>query len=1366
MDFGKDVFDLIMELISLYDFGRSACNKLMEKSQFEKNRSARTDISVQLQEKLHTFMRNHEESLFLDSDWFFNFLKYQHPIEKIIEYTIGENRKTLTYSQNCFIDGLVCDAQRAAEGRGGIFRLEDKSVLKKLFRLLIDSLKSILDGQMDLPQMYGKNEIIRNIWQSHELQNTQFETMLAARKRRFAEKSYEYPKPHIKRFCYNQENRLTGKSEFVNRFQLTKLCQRHPFIVLLGEAGNGKSTELQWTAAYYSEHPNLPRPVYLTLKTYMDETIENLAKKQGFFIEEEQELFFLIDGFDEISGGNKQNFLKQLTVYHEQNPKARFLVSARNNFYRKDLLGDFFETVWIEPLRYEDAIAFIRESGIEDEEFITEIKKHNLKELLLIPFYLIELCKIYKAKKTLPKQNQLMEELIEQKFAEDSKKFRMTMDVDFLEQRSKVFSQLQKIAVAMHGMDCHFLQESDYEKLLPSPKERELLRFSSIWKSQEGGWLFSHNNFSEYLAAEYLGQCSLDDVKKLVCAGYPELGICRNWNHVLSYLLSMENKDMEEWLLEEDFTLFFDSDKNRIPIAKRSKILRKEWERLKSQHEWITSQRYRPEKLMQFGMNYPEVQMFLEEIKNPSDIIVQQNAILALGYCPNLFGCGGKVRDTLMEVCQKPQEHGCVYERAILCILKLGLMGESEFETLMKIFWDTDSSEVRYALYCSIRFLGEADRYIRFLTNGLKYVCLRKGRLGNEAFELHYTMMEIEDPSASIEVIKELTENDSYYYIFEIDKVIDHIFTKFKENEVRFAGDNWELLAKFYEKVTSLGRHNLETLVLTYFSSVGEKIRLFEYELKKVAEGKASWIFLRPLVDDTSSKWAMEQYKDGKLDQAQVKWCLDVMDEENAAFNELKALYFEISGFQIPDRIKIDYAALRSKGEADYQKGITRKESYLSLVDELIRLYGKKELKEKDLEESCLEWKQNRYDLEEIKMDFLRSGDRQTVQQWRESIKKEWEEFEGFLLLNWLYGHNCEKEDIPKEIEAAARAYFDRNIGTIDFFQAVKWQTDETYQIIDWRGQKLLDFAWLFDFPMEKSKAEGILVSTYFLGEKQTRSLLERYFDKEELRKLILNNMMEGELKGIDMELHLGYCKEMEIRECADKIYNIAVDHTRPEWVRERAVDYFYNIIGAEAVCQEILPKLDGRLFLDAVSQIVEEEPEGLADILWEYSQKSEKDKVFCYKYLIQLKDNRGLKAYGKLLEQSRKVEMNPAEDGLLRNIGSIRNEELWEELFNLVELWCQPDFEDAEFEGLGQELRRALSGIAGNSDKGYQAVMAVLEEKGSKEAVTFFKKVQLEHWKGEARENYKQSVQRKWSVDEMERWLARDAAVPFPSVT
>ena len=187
-------------------------------------------------------------------------------------------------------------------------------------------------------------------------------------------------------------------------------------------------------------------------------------------------------------------------------------------------------------------------------------------------------------------------------------------------------------------------------------------------------------------------------------------------------------------------------------------------------------------------------------------------------------------------------------------------------------------------------------------------------------------------------------------------------------------------------------------------------------------------------------------------------------------------------------------------------------------------------------------------------------------------------------------------------------------------------------------------------------------------------------------------------------------------------------------------------------------------MFEYTVLKIVE--PEGLADILWEYSQKSEEDKVFCYRYLIQLKDNRGLKAYGKLLEERRKVEMNPAEDGLLRNIGSIRNEELWEELFNLVELWCQPDFEDAKFEGLGQELRRALSGIAGNSEEGYQAVMAVLEEKSSKEAVTFFKKVQLEHWKGEARENYKQSVQRKWSVDEMERWLARDAAVPFPSVT
>ena len=685
MEFGKAAFDIIMELISAYEVGQNIYDKWTKKSQFEKNCCAKRSISTQLEDKLRSFMINHEEDLFLDSDWFCDFLKYQNPVEKIVEYLVGDRGEHGRIVQDGFIGHLVCDAREIAQVNGRELTAKDQLVLKELYQVLAAEARDILNGQMDLPQKYRQNEMMRNIWQANESQTDWMEKLFEREKTEFSEKKYEYPVLHIKRYCYNQENRLTGESKFANKFQLTELCQKYPFIILLGEAGNGKSTELQWTAAFYSENSDLPRPVYLTLKTYIDETIEDLAKKHGFFIEKEHELFFLIDGFDEISGGNKQNFLKQLTAYHEQNPKARFLISARNNFYRKDILGDYFETVWIDSLTDEDVAEFVRESGIDDRKFLLEIEQRSLKELLLIPFYLIELCSIYQEKKTLPERSQLMKELMEHKFAEDSRKFRMTMDIDLAEQKTRIFSQLQKIAAAMHGMDCNSLPEKDYQRFIPSLEARELLRYNSIWKCQEEGWQFSHNNFGEYLAAEYLAKCLFDEVKTLVSAGYPELGICRNWNHVLSYLLFMGNEDIEAWLLEADFTLFFDSDVTRIPAPKRSKILRKEWERLKKQHEWITGQRYRPEKLMQFGINYLEIDMFLNEIRNPLDIVVQQNAILALSYCPNLFGCDDRVRDTLMELCQIQQEYEDVYERSILCMLELGLMGEKELATKIKL---------------------------------------------------------------------------------------------------------------------------------------------------------------------------------------------------------------------------------------------------------------------------------------------------------------------------------------------------------------------------------------------------------------------------------------------------------------------------------------------------------------------------------------------------------------------------------------------------------------------------------------------------------------------------------------------------------
>ena len=118
MEFGKAAFDIIMELISAYEVGQNIYDKWTKKSQFEKNCCAKRSISTQLEDKLRSFMINHEEDLFLDSDWFCDFLKYQNPVEKIVEYLVGDRGEHGRIVQDGFIGRLVRDAREIAQVNG------------------------------------------------------------------------------------------------------------------------------------------------------------------------------------------------------------------------------------------------------------------------------------------------------------------------------------------------------------------------------------------------------------------------------------------------------------------------------------------------------------------------------------------------------------------------------------------------------------------------------------------------------------------------------------------------------------------------------------------------------------------------------------------------------------------------------------------------------------------------------------------------------------------------------------------------------------------------------------------------------------------------------------------------------------------------------------------------------------------------------------------------------------------------------------------------------------------------------------------------------------------------------------------------
>lgn len=1345
---------------ALYDLGKAG-KSWIQKLFWRKETFRKEDLVNVLQLKLDAFLSEREEILFLDSDWFINFLKYQKPMEKLCRY-VADYSKLPNVSQEEFLSQLISDTEEAALWGGRPLSFYQQSVVKELYQMLMNEVEDILFRQIPITDRFQLMQI-RNRFQQ-ELKPIQNEVSMLRHKQeserfQFAELVYHYPKPYLKRYCYSQDNQVKPKDERKETCRLAELCQRYSCVIVLGEAGNGKTTELYWTAAYYSERKELPRPVVLTLKTYMDETLEELAVKQGCWIENENRLFFIIDGFDETAGGNRQNFLKRLTAYRQQNPEARFLISARNHFYHEGILGDSFKTVWIEPLELADAAAFAEEVGADKDGFIHEIYSRNLTELVLVPFYLVEICKIYKEKGALPERGQLMKELIDHKCFEDLKKFQLTASVDLHEEQVQIRLLLQKIGAAIYAMDCRTLSEEEYRSLIPLPEDRELLKYSGVWTFQQGAWQFSHNNFGEYLAAEYLLKCPLETIKVLVSAGYPELGICSHWHHVLSYLLSISNGPIEEWLLEQDFTLFFNWEANRIPAARRSGILRKEWERLKKQHEWITAQRYRAADLMKFGAGYLEIMMFLEEMNEPEDMISLQNAILALSSSPDLFGLEESVRNTFIDVLNTCQDFNSIYEYGILGLLKLGLMGEEELAQLIGHFWDTDSSEIRYSLYSCIRVLDQADPYIEFLTDGLQYVSpgihANPGRLGNESFELHYAFMTVKTPSAAVKILEVISKDARCLFVYQMDQVVERIFSVLAEAGNKVRPPYWETLKEFYKVVSYTGHHSMEKAALDYFTISGFKKDFFLEELELVIERKHSWRILWKLMDDEISVWAAEQYKNGLINEIQAKCCIDCMKKENPGYAWLAADYEKRTGSKIPDKPVIDYESYRIQGMERYQRAILCKEDYLHLIDEMIGLYGKETLTEEDMDQALLLIPEEQWELKEVSFDYRRTQSVKSVQEWKHGLNEEWEEFQGYLMMQWLQRNELEKGEISEKITAAATRYYYQYIKSEDFSKAACWKTDTAYQLNSTRAKKLLYFAWRFEFPMEKKQAEGIFTAAALMdSEKNCQELLERYFTNDEIRSIVLTNMKKKRLKGDDLHLHLSYCIKLEISQCAEEIRKVAADSGRSEWIQKRALDYFIEVIGPDAVSQVILPELADGLFLYGVSQIIEKKPKGLADHLWNHARQNPSHQMICYRDLIQLQDIRGLRAYRMYLEQERSVKKNTADSLPLDSIPSVRNEDLWEEVFQMTRLWLEPDFEDQEFGGLAFALGHGLSGIAGSGEKGYQEVKRILEDSIQSKQDDFLKKVRLCRWLDDAKRSYQQNIQRKWPLEKTKEYI------------
>jgi len=334
---------------------------------------------------------------------------------------------------------------------------------------------------------------------------------------------------------------------------LTNIISEQDRVVLVGDAGTGKTTELNRIAFILSEKESVFNPYLISLNTYTTQSICKLLPEDWNKIPKKNPVVIL-DGLDEIESKNKKDAIRNIERFSVNYPNVKIIISCRNNFYTSEsenfsgTLKGFYDYILLDLEETEINKYINKKLEIQAEIFSEIIIKNGLEDIIKIPFYLINLVDLFKKEKNIPKnRTEIFEKIINLRIKQDIEKYRTTIDLK--KQENYIISILEIIALTMETLGRNYIYDEELEKIPQIKDKKEIIEFCMLEKKKQDTkiiWNFEHNNFQEYLAARILSRQPLEIIKKFTFLPPDYKVIIPSWLNTLSFLVSIYKKKKRE----------------------------------------------------------------------------------------------------------------------------------------------------------------------------------------------------------------------------------------------------------------------------------------------------------------------------------------------------------------------------------------------------------------------------------------------------------------------------------------------------------------------------------------------------------------------------------------------------------------------------------------------------------------------------------------------------------------------------------------------------------------------------------------------------------------------------------------------------
>jgi hypothetical protein len=1146
----------------------------------------------------------------------------------------------------------------------------------------------------------------------------------------------EPPPAYVKRLLIHYSSLFDKQIKFkANEVDLLNLYDTESRIVILGDAGSGKSTELRNLAFQLNSKDSGYFPIYQNLNIYTPEIgLDNFLPE--FWKNVPENLVVIIwDGLDEIQPKDFNSVVRQISAFSEKYKGVHIVISCRTNFYElpttnsRGTLPDF-NPYFIEDFNEVNIKNYfeVKFDASDSKLFLDELSKHNLNDLASKPFFLLVLTEIFRKEKNLNADRKtLFETFISSRIKLDENHYKGTFEIR--EKKQVILELLERTAISMEILTRNHISENELLKIMTST-ELVTLKYCTAFKrkeDEENVWQFEHNNIQEYLAAKALAKLDSKKVLNFITFEPHHKKLIPSWVNTLTFLFSLIDKndplfkELMNWLIENEKEVIVKFEKDKISESLRNEIFQSIFKYYKSYNVWISSNKFSGEELAHFSQSQQTINFLKSEITDSEGSRTSKlNAVNILGHLQFTVEEKKDIEVILLQLVDDFVKDS-YFVHSVIQALSVAKINSGELiKKLLKKVGNSKSRYIRAGLYSLLLNSEHLELHVDYLIEGLalgdKSPEREEVSLFDETYYLRESIATIKWPANVKALINFISEDDRFYYRhneFElIEKIISNAVIAYNQDKTVF-----DAVLQMLVKEIKHFRDGRTDLIVTFFDRTNTREEAFlKIWNSKDDKDHTKSMTLAKLALENEIGLVVGWYNNHDLTTDDLqRFHRDMRWVRNPNVELFVNLVNKQTTYKIESPPHVDYESIgRAKLQTDFDLLFDANQ----FQAEVLKVFT--DLKKDELTYNELyEIRKSNNSIVEIDeqypgtvlrllRDFCRGKTdvtRDKVSTWLEG-KENVEWYLVSLIHEYLSGNQNLK--ISTRQKEWIRTWTDRNIEDVNFREAIT--VDEKGSVsIKTKAIYVSFFTRKLNLTHSKSVLLDMLSFDYFEDHQWIGiNHITEKLPKSDVIKRITDNLRHKIPSDSVLKNHVIYAVENQLSECYSFILKELINENRKDYLRTEMFDVYYFRTKDTKGVLSILPHSDYALRWHIIEKLIDSTGGEFAEIyltdLLKYEQSLE-SKLQIAKYLIKLQNLEGLKLFTELMRRG---------EGDLTHayyLNHFRSKKAIPYLIELLEVSYVKDIKGDGFESLNSLVLGAFSSLGLSSDENFLEVTRVLNE-------------------------------------------------------